>query len=168
MSYRTTVNGVQIFGNNEYYPEWIDFVKEQGIDEEDGEYDGEIMDIMGAVKTIEDIVLRLEREHREDGIGHDYDSHYIVATNETMKNKRYRSLFDFSGIYDKTLSEKGRTYRQSLTDRLLEIQENAYVFMPLAFLKACGNCIKRKMSRNEDRTWEYVLVKGKSVHVHAG
>lgn len=168
MSYRTTVNDVQIFGNNEYYPEWIAFVKEQGIDVEDGAYDGEIMDIMGAVKTIEEIVLRLEREHRDDGIDRYYDSHYIVATDEDMKNKWYKSLFDFSGVYDKTLSEKGKTYRQSLTDRLLEIQENAYVFMPLALLKACGDCIKRKMSRSKDRTWEYVLVKGKSIHVHAG
>ena len=37
MSYRTSVNGVQIFGNNEYYKEWTDFLKSKGIEiDEDG------------------------------------------------------------------------------------------------------------------------------------
>ena len=32
MSYRTRINGNQIFGNNEWHPEWIEFVKSQGIE----------------------------------------------------------------------------------------------------------------------------------------
>ena len=32
MSYRTYVNDVQVFGNDEYYSEWIEFIKAQGID----------------------------------------------------------------------------------------------------------------------------------------
>ena len=31
MSYRTYVEGVQIFGNNEGYNEWIEFIRSQGI-----------------------------------------------------------------------------------------------------------------------------------------
>ena len=29
MSYRTRVNETQIFGNNEYYQEWIDFIRSE-------------------------------------------------------------------------------------------------------------------------------------------
>lgn len=32
MSYRTYVNDVQVFGNDEYYSELIEFIKAQGID----------------------------------------------------------------------------------------------------------------------------------------
>jgi hypothetical protein len=35
MSYRTKVNGVQVFGNNESYPEWIEFIRSQKIDVDD-------------------------------------------------------------------------------------------------------------------------------------
>ena len=44
MSYRTYVNDVQVFGNNEYYPEWIEFIKTQGIDvNENGNYENFIL-----------------------------------------------------------------------------------------------------------------------------
>lgn len=50
MSYRTKVNGVQIFGNNEIYPEWIEFVISQGIEiKEDGIYRGETTDLQGRI-----------------------------------------------------------------------------------------------------------------------
>lgn len=32
MSYRIYVNDTQLFGNNESYPEWDDYVKSQGIE----------------------------------------------------------------------------------------------------------------------------------------
>jgi hypothetical protein len=32
MSYRTEVEGFQIFGNNEYYKEWIEFISSEGIE----------------------------------------------------------------------------------------------------------------------------------------
>ena len=31
MSYRTYINGNQVFGNNEYYPEWIEYIESKGI-----------------------------------------------------------------------------------------------------------------------------------------
>ena len=41
MSYRIRVNGVQIFGNNESYPEWEEFIRSQGIEiGEEGNYEG--------------------------------------------------------------------------------------------------------------------------------
>ena len=45
MAYRTYINGTQVFGNNEYYPEWIKYLKSKGITiGEEDEYDGEIDD----------------------------------------------------------------------------------------------------------------------------
>ena len=45
MSYRTTIEDFQIFGNNETYPEWLEFIKSQGITiDEEGNYSGEIHD----------------------------------------------------------------------------------------------------------------------------
>ena len=37
MSYRTRINNIQIFGNDECYPEWMDFLKSKDIEiDEDG------------------------------------------------------------------------------------------------------------------------------------
>jgi hypothetical protein len=56
MSYRTYVNGFQIFGNNDCYQEWIDFIKSQGITvDEENNYKGDIRDFMGALVCIENI-----------------------------------------------------------------------------------------------------------------
>ena len=67
MSYRTKVNGVQIFGNNEYYKEWTDFLKSKGIEiDEDGCYDGEIDDIMGMFEVIDKITkMIIEKRHKD-------------------------------------------------------------------------------------------------------
>jgi hypothetical protein len=165
LSYRTRINNVQIFGNNEYYSEWIEFIKSQSIAVgEDGDYDGEIVDVMNALKVIENIVLRIEKEHREDGIS-PYDTHRIVS----QDGLSYTSLFDFSYVYDKILQEDIDKTSRSLTDQLLEIQKNSYMFMPLAFLSACGDCIKKNYSSITDgRLYNYSLVDGKKIHVHAG
>ena len=172
MSYRTSVNNFQIFGNNEYYPEWIEFIKSQGIKvNEDGDYDGEIKDVMKAIETIENIVLRLEKELREEVIDkHDdrYGSHYLVTCDSSAKKKHYKSLFDFSNIYDKTIEYQNKPYGVSLVDQLLNIQQNAYAFMPLTFIDACKDCITSKLSKDRHRTWEYHLIEGKTINVHAG
>lgn len=66
MSYRTYVNGVQVFGNNEYYDEWIDFIKSCGIQvDEDGAYEGDITDFMGALVVVEKITLQLNQKRDE-------------------------------------------------------------------------------------------------------
>jgi hypothetical protein len=69
MSYRTTIESVQLFGNNESYPQWIEFIKSQGISvDADGCYEGDITDFMGAVKAVEEIVMELhqQRELQEE------------------------------------------------------------------------------------------------------
>ena len=67
MSYRTWVENTQIFGNNECYQEWLDFIKNSGIDleDDDGFYEGEITDVMGALTVIENIVENLADDMKE-------------------------------------------------------------------------------------------------------
>lgn len=165
MSYRTSVNDVQIFGNNEYYPEWIEFIKSQGIEvNDDGCYDGEITDVMGALKTIEKIVMQLEKEHREEKVDK-WEDNYITSESGEL----YKSLFNFSYTYDKVVDSEGKRYSNHLTDLLIEIKNNSYVFMPLAFLQACGESIKKgHISRTDGRLYTYSLIDGKKIKVHAG
>ena len=67
MSYHTWINGEEIFGNNEYYDEWIDFIKSKGIEvDEDGCYEGEINDVQGIFETVDKITRRLiDERHKE-------------------------------------------------------------------------------------------------------
>ena len=47
MSYRTYVNNIQIFGNDESFKEWFLFLESQGIEiDEEGHYDGYISDLL--------------------------------------------------------------------------------------------------------------------------
>lgn len=166
MSYRTRVNEVQIFGNNEYYSEWIEFIKSQRIEvDDDGCYDGEITDVMGALKTIEKIVMQLEKEYREEKVDK-WEDNYIT---DSESGKLYKSIFNFSYIYDKVVNDEEKKYSNHLTDLLINIKNNSYLFMPLAFLQACGESIKKgEVSRTEGRIYTYSLVEGKKIKVHAG
>ena len=57
MSYRTFINGIQIFSNDDYFPEWIEFIKIQKIEiNKDGSYEGEITNIQGMFETLDKIV----------------------------------------------------------------------------------------------------------------
>ena len=116
MAYRTYVNGVQIFGNNEYYQEWIDFIQSQGI-EIDGDdcYHGSITDVQEALTVIDRIILRIEKERNKDG----------------------KTLFDLSDVKKNWQGEETIPFSQSLMQRL----EYGYLFMGVNFLRACGDDI---------------------------
>lgn len=86
MSYRTNIEDVQIFGNNEYYPEWIDFIQSQGIEvDNEGNYSGEIHDFMGMLTTIETIVLNIEEERQKRN---------QVITTTRNKSKKCRKKYE--------------------------------------------------------------------------
>ena len=111
MSQRTYVNDVQIFGNNEYYPEWIEFIKTQGIDvDEDGNYEGEITDFMAGLECVESIVLRMEKERQDQ----------IKELSNKSSNFHKSSLFDLTNIYQESINalEENDEYEISLFDRL--------------------------------------------------
>jgi hypothetical protein len=64
MSFRHYIDGVQIFGNNDYYPEWEDFLEKNGVkvDKDDGFYEGYITDVKGMFETIDTIVRNMLKE----------------------------------------------------------------------------------------------------------
>ena len=67
MSYRTSIDGVQIFGNNDYFPEWADFIKANGIEiDEDGCYFGYLYDVKGLFEVIDSITRKLIAEQHEN------------------------------------------------------------------------------------------------------
>lgn len=160
MSYRTCINDVQVFGNGEYYPEWIDFIKSQGIEiDEDGDYEGYITDFMGAVNTIEQIILRLnkEREAKKQLLG-----------NSIGKNQ-IESLFDFTNKIKRIESQAlDETEGLSIFDELFDIIEMTYAFMPYVFYQACESDLEPINAYSTPNHFRcFKLKKGAKIHVKA-
>ena len=157
MSYRTYVNEHQIFGNNEYYPEWIEFIKSQGIEVSDEfTYDGYITNVMGAVEAIEQVILRKAKESEEIIIG------------RNGKTFKHYKLFDFSNEYEKIIKDREDKYGMELTDHILFIEDMSYMFMSVTFIKACKDLIERAQKPKGKRLYNYKVKDGKQIHVHAG
>lgn len=167
MSYRTYVEGNQIFGNNEYYPEWIEFIRSQGIEVDDeGCYDGEIHDFMGALVTVENIVMRLykEAEARRERFG------------GKIGNKKMYGFFDLTHMVDtialnNQVDENGNRmfeYGDSLFDELCAVVQNSYAFMPYAFFKACEEKLVQIDSfTTKDHFHCYKLKDNETIHIKA-
>ena len=87
MSYRTKINGKQLFGNNEWYEEWGEYLISKGIDISDEcTYEGELDNFMEALAVIEKITMNIEAKRRErKKIGEEFFS---------------QSIFDNRNIYD--------------------------------------------------------------------
>jgi hypothetical protein len=167
MSYRTCVEGEQIFGNNDYYPEWIEFIKSQGIEvDEDQCYEGQIFDFMGALITIEKIVMRLHKEKEE-----------LRATLDgKIGNKKMYGLFDFTHIVDaiamnNQVDENGNRvleYGDSLFDELCDVLNSSYAFMPYALFAACEDKLEPINSYStKDHFYCYKLKDGETIYVRA-
>lgn len=167
LSYRTYIEGVQIFGNNEFYPEWVEYLQSQGIEiDEDCCYNGEITDFMGALEVIENITLRLETEHRSIHVAKYSEENFVT----NKDGKRYYSLFDLSDIYDKTISEKEKdsTHKLSLIGRLKDIEKMGYMFMPLTFFNLCKNKLVRAEKPINGYLYSYILKDGETIKVSGG
>ena len=161
MSYRTYVNDVQVFGNNEYYPEWIEFIKTQGIDvNENGNYEGDITDFMDGLKCVETIVLRMEKERQDQ----------IKELSNKSSNFYKSSLFDLTNIYQESINalEENDEYEISLFDRLYQFLEDGYIFMPYAFFKACEYMLEKDHVFSTKKHFNcFKLKEGKRIHVKA-
>ena len=179
MSYRTYINNTQVFGNNEIYDEWLNFVESQGIEvSEECTYDGEITDVMGAVKVIEKIILRLASEHNEPVVTLKVAT--AIAKNETISSEKkveelkehsfnQNRMYDFTRQYENILRDEQDKYGMSLTDHMMFVKNNSYMFMSVAFLEACKDLIEPV--RNEEtktRLYNYKLKDGMKIHIHAG
>lgn len=156
MSYRTYVNNFQIFGNNEGYEEWIEFIKSQGVKvSKDGCYDGYITDVMGALKVIEDIVISKEDDRRKA----------IAECKDPENDYCPKSIFEFGYIYDKIKKFPEDFF---LFDQLKSVMDDSYIFMPIAFIKACGDDIERAHHEESSyRYFNYKVKEGCKIHVRA-
>lgn len=177
MSYRTYINGKQIFGNNEYYPEWIDFIESKGIevDKYDGFYDGEIDDFMGMLEVVEKISMRIEKDRIEKikKLRNELEkTEFTEVEKEIVTDElKYldKSIFDLSNIYKKVNENKGNKRDNSLLDRLIEITEIGYMFMPYALLKACEDKIEKNGHFKNDGHFNCWKIKdGEKINVSAG
>lgn len=157
MSYRTYINGTQIFGNHERYPEWIEFIKSQGIEvNENGEYKGVITDFMGALAVVEQITLRLEKERtlaRERGLTY-----------------RTKSIFDWSHVpVDIEHEDKEDKFHTSLFDKLTDIINNGYAFLPIALYRACEDKLESVTPFTVNGHYDCYKVKdGEAIEVQGG
>lgn len=167
MSYRTYVNDCQIFGNNACYDEWIEFVKTQGVDvDSDYCYEGTIKDVMGALMTIENIVIKLECERRAriTKLGID------PAANSV---RQFTSLFNLTQGFDDFLRQDklhsdDDEIGYSLTDKMLDIREESLVFLPTQFIDACADVIERDEPFSTPKHFNcYKLKEGCEIRVEA-
>ena len=169
MAYRTKVNGVEVFGDNNYPYGWIDFIKSQGIEvDEEGRYEGNIKDIEGAIDVIEKSIMLREEEARERAAECGARLRRMGCEEEkidplvimTLGNK---SIFDFRYVFD----NKKEHPKKNLTFELMDLYKHAYIFDSCHFIEACGNSIKWIwMAEKEDMG--YILKPGKTVHICAG
>lgn len=157
MSYRTYVNGTQIFGNNESYQEWIDFIRSEGIEvDEEYNYKGEIKNFMEALLTIEKISMNIERKRYEQKKELVDKLLKNGMSNEEINNKignndffGFSSIFDLSSIYNKVVNSnqnKDDNFGYSLFDELDSIIENGYMFLPYSFYLACKDKLESSES----------------------
>lgn len=165
MSYRTTINDAQIFGNNEHYEEWMEFIKSKGIQiDEEGCYDGELTDFMEIVDVIETIVMNIEKTREER-----LNANLAIATTDAAKErirKEFPSLFNLSNLKERANGKESELYKPNLLDEIIEIVKYGYLFLPYQLVKACEDIIEPDPTCL-NRARAYRLKKGCTIKVHA-
>lgn len=177
MSYRVYVNDTQLFGNNESYPEWDDYVKSQGIEiGPEGGYDGEVTDFMSMLEVTERIVMRLEQERRDkyERVIASIARNPEVTLDKALESVKIiagtNSLFNLQAVPEEVERQKtDDRFRTSLFDELWESVMNCYAFMPYALFRICEKDLEP--AKNFDRNGHfrcYRLKPGRTIRVHAG
>lgn len=153
MSYRTYVNGKQLFGNNECFEEWGEYLISKGIKiSDEGLYKGELDDFMEALEVIEKITMNIEAKRRERKKAEKFFS---------------QSIFDNGNIYDSLVNND--EHYESLFDKEIEIIKHGYMFLPIQFFKACEDMLEYTgIDLENNRTYTYKLKDGCKIKVTAG
>lgn len=171
MSYRTKINGSQIFGNNEYYQEWIDFIKSQGIEVgEECQYEGEITDFMKALEVVENITMNKYKERQEQiELLNLFEKNFKYNADSAHNAKKPKGLFDFESIPKKIIEEDPNDeFRDSLFDQELDIICYSYAFLPYQFYLACKDKLEQDQPfRILGHINCYKLKEGETLHVCA-
>ena len=154
MSYKTRVNGKQLFGNNEWYDEWGKYLISKGIDiDDEGLYEGELDDFMEALEVIEKITMNIEAKRRE--------------RKEAGGKFFSQSIFDNGDIYDSLVNDD--EHYESLFDKEVEIIKNGLRRWPILFFKACEDMLEYTgIDLKGNRTYTYKLKDGCKIKVTAG
>lgn len=157
MSYRTYINHTQIFGNNESYPEWIDFLKSKGIEiDEDGIYDAYIDDLQGMFNVIDTITRKLINDRHEQ----------VIKGEVNWDGKLYTELTDLSESM--WLSDNTPLLMYNM-----QMINHAYCFLPYQAYRAVEDIIERSDTpyiSEDGREWyccTYKLKPGMMIHVEA-
>lgn len=157
MSYRTYINDTQIFGNNESYSEWIDFLKSKGIEiSEDGIYDGYITDLQGMFNVIDKITQNLINKRHEE----------VLKGEKDWEGKPYRELTDLS-------ESMWLADNVPLLKYNMQMVNHAYCFLPYQVYKAVEDIIEisdKPYISEDGREWyccTFKLKEGKKIHVEA-
>lgn len=174
MSYRTKIENFQIFGNNESYEEWINFIKSQGIViNEEGLYSGEIKDFMGMITVLENITMNIEKERmkkREKLCNEIRD--LSKEEQEIMLSSVYgiKSIFDLSNIYKKVKDvDQNEMFPDSLFDELIDVANQGYMFLAYSAYMACKDKIEKDKCFADKKHFNcYKLKEGKTISVSAG
>ena len=155
MSYRTYVNGTQIFGNNDGYDEWFDFLKSKGVEiDEDGLYDDYIDDLQGMFEIIDKITKQLIDERHEQ----------VVKGETNWNGEPYKELTDLSeSIY---LDDKTPILMYNI-----QMINHAYCFLPYQVFLAVEDIIEKADKPHiGEKEWyfcSYKLKDGEKIHVSA-
>ena len=145
MSYKTYIEDTQVFGNNEYYEEWADFIESQGIKiGEDGDYDGEITDVQGMFDVIDKITKRLIKE-----------SHEQVRKGKTRFGEPYKELADLTAIINEG--------ENILLSNIYAIK-HAYCFLPYQVYQA----VEEKLEEFRPYSSKMTLKSNAKIRVSAG
>lgn len=157
MSYRTYINGTQIFGNHESYPEWLYFIKSKGIEvNEDCIYDGYITDLQGMFNVIDTITRGLINDRHEE----------VLKGEKDWAGKPYTELTDLS-------KSMWLTDDTPLLKYNMEMINHAYCFLPYQAYRAVEDIIEisdKPYISEDGREWyccTYKLKEGKKIHVEA-
>jgi len=158
----------QIFGNNEGYTEWNEFLESQGIEIVDNNYDGYITDVMGIFATIDRIMRRLQKEY-----------HKRVEDQPAEMVEKLKSAGLFYHIAHEITDLSDSMWLQDETPWLefnIQMIQSAYCFLPYQVFKAIEPKIER-VSRipQEDSVidgvdwWHcyYRIKPGEKLHVRA-
>lgn len=164
MSYRTKINGVQLFGNGEFYDKWADYIRSKGIEiNDEGCYDGYIDNFMEALIVIEDIVRDINEHYKEDhnNVVNDFKNVDVENIPKFLQlTFKQKSLFDLSYWEDDT---------KPLFDHLINIVDNGYIFLPYQFYMACKDIVKMEFDFENypNRAYTFKLKDNEKIHVKA-
>ncbi len=157
MSYRTYINDTQIFGNNEGYDEWFDFIQSKGIRiDEDGIYDGYIDDLQGMFDVIDKITQNLINKRHEE----------VLKGKKNWDGKPYTELTDLSESMWLASNTPLLMYNMQMIN-------HAYCFIPYQVYKAVEDIVElsdEPYISKDGKEWyccTYKLKAGKKIHVQA-